>query len=169
MQLNHPRGIAVHPTTGQIFVADGGNNRIQVFNNDLTYSQTISLGNLRSLKYPYDVSFDNEGCLYIVERGNDCITKVTAAGQFVKSFSSQGVAPGHLNNPAYLTINTNMVYVSDADNHRISIFDTNGNFLHCFGEKGIDEGNFNSVCGITVDMLGNLYICDTSNNSIGIY
>ena len=169
MQLNHPRGIAVHPTTGQIFVADGGNNRIQVFNNDLTYLKTISPGILRSLKYPYDVSFDNEGCLYIVERDNGSITKLTAAGQYVKKFSSQGVAPGHLKNPAYLTINTNMVYVSDADNHRISIFDTNGNFLHCFGEKGIDEGNFNSVCGITIDMLGNLYICDTSNNSIGIY
>ena len=31
-------GIAVHPTTLQIFIADCGNDRIQVFNNDLSYS-----------------------------------------------------------------------------------------------------------------------------------
>ena len=37
LQFNDPAGIAVHPTTGLVFVADSGNNRIQVFYSDLTY------------------------------------------------------------------------------------------------------------------------------------
>ena len=43
LQFNYPGGITVHPTTGQIFVADNINKRIQVFNNDLTFSHTITL------------------------------------------------------------------------------------------------------------------------------
>ena len=43
LQFNTPAGITVHPTTGQIFVADSLNHRIQVFTNDLTFSRTITL------------------------------------------------------------------------------------------------------------------------------
>ena len=65
LQLNIPAGIAVHPTTGQIFVADGGNDRIQVFNNDLTFSHTITRSGNKSFNHPHDVALDNEGCLYV--------------------------------------------------------------------------------------------------------
>ena len=41
LQFNYPGGITVHLTTGQIFVADGNNERIQVFNNDLSFSHTL--------------------------------------------------------------------------------------------------------------------------------
>ena len=41
LQFNGPTGITVHPTTGQIFVADRDNHRIQVLNNDLTYSHSF--------------------------------------------------------------------------------------------------------------------------------
>ena len=43
LQYDHPRGIAVHPTTGLVFVADSNNDRIQVFNSDLTYAHSITL------------------------------------------------------------------------------------------------------------------------------
>ncbi len=53
-----PRGITVHPTTRQIFVADLCNDRIQVFNNDLTFSHTIVN---KQFDRPWDVALDNEG------------------------------------------------------------------------------------------------------------
>ena len=43
LQFHYPRGITVHPTTAQIFVADSYNNRVQVFSLDLSYSHTITL------------------------------------------------------------------------------------------------------------------------------
>ena len=43
LQFSNPMGIAVHPTTGLVFVADSGNNRIQVFNSNLTYAHSITL------------------------------------------------------------------------------------------------------------------------------
>ena len=95
LQFNYPGGITVHLTTGQIFVADGNNERIQVFNNDLSFSHT-----LRGDKpYPRDVSLDCEGHLYVADYGNNCITKYTTTGQFITRFGSKGSSPGQLYHP----------------------------------------------------------------------
>ena len=168
LQFNIPKGITVHPTTGQIFVADCFNNRIQVFNNDLTFSHTITRSGNKSFNHPHDVALDNEGYLYVAEHYNHCITKLTTKGQYITRFGSQGFAPGQLFFPSSLTINNNLVYVSELGN-RVSIFDTNGTFLHCFGKEGSGEGEFNSPCGIRTDTFGNLYVSDTCNDRIVVY
>ena len=62
-------GIAVHPTTGLVFVADSYNNRIQVFNSDLTYAHSITLHGDKQFNSPYDVSLDSDGCVYVAEWG----------------------------------------------------------------------------------------------------
>ena len=166
LQLNTPASITVHPTTGQIFVADCHNNRIQVFNNDLTFSRTIAPTGNKQFNYPCDVSFDNEGYLYVAEYWRHCITKLTTKGQYVTRFGSYGSAPGQLMCLSSLTINNNLVYVTELGNNRVSIFDTNGNFIHCFGKEGSGEGEFNNPYGITTDTFGNLFVSDTYNNRI---
>ena len=172
LQFNTPVGITVHPTTGQIFVADCNNHRIQVFNNDLTFSHTTQSGN-KSFKLPLDVALDNEGYLYVAEYWSHCITKLTTKGQYITRFGSRGSAPGQLFRPSSLTINNNLVHVTEEGNHRVSIFDTNGTFIHCFGKEGSGEGEFNGPCGITTDTFGNLYVSDTDsdtlNNRIVVY
>ncbi len=167
IQFNTPTGITVHPTTGQIFVADN-NRRIQVFNNDLTFSHTIAPSGNKQFYCPYDVSLDNNGYLYITEFGNHCITKLTTKGKYVTRFGSKGSAPGQLSHPSSITINNGLVYVSEWGNNRVSIFDTNGIFLHCFGKIGSGEGEFNRPRGIIIDTLGNLYVSDTDNNRIAV-
>ena len=169
LQFNNPRGIAVHPTTGLVFVADGNNNRIQVFNHELNFVCTIILNDCKQFNYPCDVSFDSDGCMYVVEYGNNCITKLTTTGEFIKRFGSYGSAPGQLNHPSSLTINNNLIYVSEEVEDCLSIFDEEGTFLHCFGKKGSGEGEFKGPHGITTDTFGNLYVCDSYNNRIVVF
>ena len=167
LQFHYPTGITVHPTTGQIFVADSYNNRIQVFTHDLTFSHTITLAGNEKFNHPCAVALDYEGHLYVVEFHNNCITKLTIKGQPIRRIISEGFPPGQLSLPSSLTININLVYVSECGNHRVSIFDTSGKFLHCFGKYGSGEGEFNNPCGITVDKLGyRVYVSDTDNGRI---
>ena len=162
--LNLPAGIAVHPTTGQIFVADSGNNRIQVFNNNLTFSHTITSKIWKRFSQPCDVALDRDGCLYVADFGNNCIAKLTTEGQFLARFGSAGHAPGQLYWPASIAVSNNFVYVCERCNRRVSIFDTDGNFLNCFG------GEFDSPQGIAVDASGiNLYVSDISLNTLSIF
>ena len=169
LQFNTPAGMTVHPTTGQIFVADRRNHRIQVFNDDLTFSHIITPSDGRLFEGPNDVALDNEGYLYVAEHRNHCITKLTTKGQYIKIFGYKGSAPGQLSFPTSLTINNNLVYVTEEGNHRVSIFDTNGTFIHCFGKEGSWKAEFSDPCGITTDTLGNLYVSDTGNNRIVVY
>ena len=169
LQFAYPAGIAVHPTTGLIFVADRNNNRIQVFKNDLTFSRTIAPTDNKSFNRPFDVALDNEGYLYVAEIRNHCITKLTTKGQYIKRFGSQGSAPGQLYCPSFLTIDNNLVYVTEEDNHRVSIFDTNGTFIHCFRKEGRKSGEFNGPSDITIDTFGNLYVSDHNNDRIVVY
>ena len=168
LQFNYPVGITVHPTTGQIFIADTHNHHIQVLNSDLTYSHRLGTKCSASeeFHYPYDVTFDNEGYLYVVDSYNPCIKKFTTTGQYISKFGSYGSNPGQLKTPTSIIIDTNLLYVSEYDNNRVSIFDTNGCFINCFGKKGSGEGEFNGPCGITVDSLGNMYVSDTYNNRL---
>ena len=168
LQFDIPLGITVHPTTGQIFIADTGNHRIQVLNKDLTYSHSFGKqgSSPEQFNYPCDVTFDNEGYLYVADTNNHCIKKFTSTGQYISTFSSCGSNPGQITNPSSIIIDNNLLYVSEYGNNRISIFDTNGCFIHCFGKRGSGEGEFDNLCGITVDSLGNLYVSDAGNNRL---
>ena len=168
LQFYTPIGITVHPTTGQIFIADTLNNRIQVLNNDLTYSHSFGQhgSSPKQLYHPCDVTFDNEGYLYVTDNNNHCIKKFTSTGQYISTFSSYGSNPGQITKPSSIIIDNNLLYVSEYGNNRISIFDTNGCFIHYFGKSGSGEGEFDRPYGITVDSLGNLYVSDYGNNRL---
>ena len=168
LEFDFAFGITVHPTTGQIFVAEYGNNRIQVLNDDLTFSHMITLHGDEQLDRPRDVSLDNDGYLYIAEYGNDCITKVTTTGEYITRIGSRGSAPGQLLTPSSIAINDNILYVTEQGNSRVSVFDTKGHFLHSF--DGTTSGKeFDRPSGIATDKLGNLYVSDTYNNRIVVY
>ena len=165
LKFNYPTGITVHPTTGQIFIADIFNDRIQVLNKNLTYSHSFGKEGSSPEQFngPYDVTFDNEGYLYVADSGNHCIKKFTSTGQYISTFGSN---PGQIKYPTSIIIDNNLLYVSEYGNNRISIFDTNGCFIHCFGKSGSGEGEFDRPFGITVDSLGNLYVSDFGNNRL---
>ena len=168
LQFNVPRGITVHPTTGQIFIADRYNHRIQVLNKDLTYSHSFGKKGSSPEQFndPYDVTFDNEGYLYVADYSHHSIKKFTSTGEYISTFSSEGSNPGQIKEPTSIIIDNNILYVSEYGNNRISIFDTNGCFIHCFGKYGSGEGEFNRPRGITVDSLGNLYVSDYGNKRL---
>ena len=83
----------------------------------------------------YDVALDSEGCLYISECGNHCITKLSATGQYMSRFGTKGSAPGQLYRPSGLCVNDNLVYVVEDGGDRVSIFDVSGKVCLLFWKK----------------------------------
>ena len=173
LQFNDPVGIAVHPNTGQIYIADRYNHRIVILNNDLSYSNSFGSYGSESEQFnrPFSLDFDNEGYLYVVDANNHCIKKFTLTGQYISKFGSIGSSHGQLYVPTSITIDSNLklLYVTELCNNRISVFDTNGCFIYCFGKHGEGEGEFNHPYFITVDSLSNLYVSDTWNNRLVVF
>jgi peptidylamidoglycolate lyase len=106
-QFLTPHGIALGPD-GDVYVADRGNARVQVFD---------QRGNLKhiwqspDLGRPWSVAFDEAGRGFVVDGGDQVPTGdhakvllVDASGKVVSSFGSYGADPGQMRQPHDLAI-----------------------------------------------------------------
>ena len=174
LEFDEPCSATISSITGQVYVADRNNHRIQVLNPDLTFSHTFGTYGLAKgqFNYPRDVAIDRQGLVYVTDTFNHCIQIFTPEEQFLSQFGTKGSGPGQLDYPEGIVIdNNNLIYVTEqGDNHRISIFTIDGQFVRSFGRCGSsDIFEFCDPVQITFDREGYLYICDGSNNRLVVY
>lgn len=87
-QFNHPRGIAIAQRTEPIlYVADRGNNRVQILKRDGTFTGALSAYGTNSLSAPEDVAVDSRGNLYVADTGNSKIVQFDASNAFVRAIA----------------------------------------------------------------------------------
>ena len=173
-QFIAPAGIAISPVTGQVYIADCGNHRIQVLNPDLTFSHSFGKKGSANgqFKEPRDIAIDSQGLVYVTDWSNYHIQKFSPNGKFVAQFGRKGSGPGLLNRPCGIAIDTagtGLVYVSEDVNNRVSVFTSDGVFVSSFGREGSNIDQFNSPTGLIFDKKGFLYVCDCSNKRLVIY
>ena len=172
LQFSYPIGIAVHPHSKKVYVADSLNHCIKILNPDLTFSSSFGShgsGN-GQFQAPYDVACDSTGNVYVADQSNNRIQVFTAEGQFLRRFGRQGSGNGELNQPCSITIDSdNVVYVVEYGNNRVSVFTCEGKFLTSFGSYGSGPGQFSYPYGITVNKDGVVYVADLNNDRLQIF
>ena len=122
-QLGRPESIAID-SEGNVFVADYGNNRVQVFdeNGDYLSSITQTIPG-QQLQGPHSVSVGPDDCVYVVEHDANRVSVFDGRGTFVKSFGKAGKKDGEFNKPYAVTARDDgYVYVSDTGNRRVQVF-----------------------------------------------
>jgi DNA-binding beta-propeller fold protein YncE len=126
-QFEEQKGIAVSQETGDVYVVDRGNSRVDSFGAEGAFRFTVGWGVL-----------DGKSELELCSAGCRAGIAGAGAGQFS---GPQGVAVD--NNPASESFGD--FYVVDAGNHRIQKFDSEGHFLLTFG-KGVNLSTKGDVC-----------------------
>ncbi|XP_019856143.1 PREDICTED: E3 ubiquitin-protein ligase TRIM71-like [Amphimedon queenslandica] len=174
LQFHSPSGIAISAITGQVYIADKINHRIQVLNPDLTFSRSFGSEGSASgqFQYPCDIAIDWQGLVYVADFFNNRIQKFSSCGKFITEFGDKGAGSGSLNEPNGITIDTavsGLVYVSERSNHCISVFNNEGVFISSFGREGSNVNEFYEPLGLTFDKNGSLYVCDHLNTRLVVY
>ena len=125
--LRYPHGIFVM-VNFDLYVADSGNDRIQLFRSGETTARTV-VGNGTSgtinLNWPTVVVLDADGYLFIVDHGNHRIIGSGPGGyRCVGGCSgSRGAASNQLSNPVALSFDSyGNLFALDRDNRRIQKF-----------------------------------------------
>jgi tripartite motif-containing protein 71 len=166
--FDNPTGIAVDGS-GNVFVADSLNNRIQKFDangNFITKWGSEGTGN-GQLKSPEGIAVDSSGNVYVADTCNDRIQKFDSYGSFVTNWGCEGTGDGEFDWPLGIAVDSSgYVFVADSFNDRIQKFDANGNFITKWGSEGTGNGQFKYPQGIAVDSSGNVYVADTRNDRI---
>ena len=179
LQFNNPEGIAISPITGQVYIADRNNHRIQVLNPDLTFSYSSFSHSFSGkgsangqFNEPSDIAIDSQGLVYVADTNNHRIQKFTPNGKFVAQFASTNFYPRKLYSPYGITIDTGgtgLVYVGEGGSHLVSVFTSDGVFVSSFERKGSNIGWYNSPRGLAFDKEGFLYVSDFGGKQLVIF
>lgn len=174
---------------GNVYVGDVANNRIRKITPAGVVSTlagsgvgAFSDGNGTSAMFngPHGVAVDIQGNTYVAEHWNQCIRKVTPAGDVttlagngtIGSADGQGMAATFQYPRGVAVDPQGYVYVSDWKNHRIRKITPGGLVSTLAGSTaGLQDGTgtaakFNGPEGLIIDSLGNLFVMDRDNSSI---
>jgi len=151
-------------------MCDFHNNRIQVFDLELTFTTSFGTEGSGQGEYdrPSDLDFDSQGNIYVSEYGNNRVQVLDPNIRYLRQFGDQS-GPGELKEPEGIHIVHDCVYVSDYGNNRIAVFQLSGAFLTSFGKCGRGRGEFNSPLGLVFDCNGFLHVCDWLNDRIQVF
>jgi sugar lactone lactonase YvrE len=167
-QFHSPTGIAAD-SSGDVYVADTGNDRIQKFRPSgafITEWGGPGTGDGR-LSGPKDVAVAPSGRVYVADTGNDRIERFSSSGAFRGEWGAPGAGQGRFSSPSSVaTDSSGNVYVADTGNDRIQKFTASGAFMTQWGGSGSGAGQFSSPAGVATDSSGNVYVADTDNNRI---
>lgn len=147
--LNNPSRVAIEPSSGDVYVADTGNNRVLIFSS---------------------VSSSDPAALYVI--GNSNFTSTNSAGVVSQNrmYSPSGIT--------FSGSGANFrIYIADKDFNRILVFNqiiANGqNASNVLGQTSfvtssasLSQSALAAPNGLMVDSSGRLFVADTNNNRV---
>lgn len=185
-RFNNPNGIVL-AANGDLYVADSGNHTIR----RITQSGVVTTiagaagnpgiadgaGAAARFNNPHGIAIDSNSNLYVTDRGNHTVRKITLTGVVTTLAGVPGV-PGSANG-AGITAQFNLpsgiatdaagnVYVADTENYLVRRITPTGSvstLIGTPGSKGIVDGDaatavFANVLGLTINTAGDLFVTD---------
>ncbi|CAF3603817.1 unnamed protein product [Adineta steineri] len=186
-QLYFPNDVYVD-RSGNMYVTDMGNNRIQKYINKSTNAITIA-GNstfgsaLNLLGNPHYFTFDpTETYMYVADSGNNRILRLStnstsgtngilvAGGSGANNTNTSLYTPWGIH---YLPSISNDLFITNAGGHSVIRWTpgaSSGTFVAGVpGISGSDSTHLNTPMGIKIDNYLNMYVVDYNNNRVQLF
>ena len=141
-ELSNAAILAIHHKTGQIYVVEESNHRVQVFN----YNGESLFIFSEKMWTPAGICFINNNVI-VTQWNAHCMNLYELGGKLVKSVGSVGSGEGQFQNPHGVDVSpsNNYIYVCDCWNNRVQTFTEDLQFHSMLG-----IGMLNRPCDVKV-------------------
>ena len=162
-KFHGPEGVSFD-NSGNIYIADSGNARVQKFSHDGNF--ILSMGTAGSyeaeLKSPSDMVIVDRK-VFITDTGNKRIAVFDDSGNFERNISIEG-----LSGPKGITLAGNELVISD-DRAGVRYYDLATEETREFKEWDDGDESFSRVAAATIDRDGFFYCLDSSRQKVNIF
>jgi DNA-binding beta-propeller fold protein YncE len=176
--LVRPGGVAIDRENRFVYVADSGNDVVDVFDadnfkllrqigkptkkHDQTEPGTFSL--------PEAVAVDGEGNVFVTDTFNDRVEMFDADGQFISTFGKNGDGPADFERPKGIACDRDgHIWVVDAVQNMVKVFNRQGRLLIYFGGQGSYPGQFMGPWGITIGPANQVVVSETFPGRVQVF
>jgi len=164
-EFKKPSGLYVYD--GIIYVADYGNDRVQVFGPNGVFLKAITGHGGKDtpdqlIKAPTGVGVDHRGYVYVTCAAADGIKIFLPNGELYHKLEDGGSLSA-------IAMSRDGFYVADQDGFCIKKYDHDGKRLFSFGSKGDGRTQFGSISDICVDTGGKVYVADPVRGMIHVF
>ena len=169
--LRNPRGL-LPDGTGNLWVADTGNDRLQRFSPEGDLLQVIGRpgSRERELSSPSCVALTRKGNLVVADTGNRRVQIFSAKGLFLGALGRPGSQKGQFMEPVWVAVDlSENIYVVDRGNSRVSKYDSSGTLLWEMGKAGTLDGEFREPANILVSRDSEVIVLDAGNARVQIF
>ena len=167
IECNNPLCVAIHDS-GDIYVGSW-DNCIYVFDQRGQLKNTIGSEGDGDGQFstPYGI-FIKGDVLYVADRDNDRVQKLTSKGEFITIFGTHGSGQQQLNNPeAVIVDSNNRLIVADSFNNRLQILNEDGGWLSTIDLLPILIDSV--ACDLALDPQGNIHVVAHESNTIRVF
>ncbi|PLX97402.1 MAG: hypothetical protein C0621_00035 [Desulfuromonas sp.] len=157
--LDDPEDLVIN-REGMIFVADSGNERIQVFNGSGSFLQLLDAGPI-PLKHPVALTLDDFDTLHVLDDEQRRVYLFAADGSFISSFP---LAEESLEQPLDMVAGDEIAILDAVG--RIALFDTAGNFQRYIASAGHAPGQLDNPVALARAGRDTLYVASDEISEI---
>jgi hypothetical protein len=186
-QFAEPTGVAVNDETGDVYVVDTGDHRVEWFNSTGTYEGQFEGSGAGKLSDPEGIAIDNDssspshGDVYVADNGREVIDKFSAAGHYEGQITggkceSEGEPPPCAGSKVEPFVGELYVAADPAGN--LWVYEPHAaDGLHASVYEFNDEGSYvatrqlltgpEAAQGFAVDSSGDLYVTQGDTQAAG--
>lgn len=155
-------------SSGNIYITDKGNNRIQKFDPSGNFISKYGSDGTDDGEFssPTSLLIDSNNNIFVIDSENNRVQKFDSSFNFITKFST---TYNNISTTAFLKNDTfNNIYIIDSSWRRIEKYDQNGNLITKYTKYNCDV-EWVDIADVVISPSGNMYVADYSGSCIHIY